>query len=262
MNWRRLLRIASRPRQSATPRLQTASSAKQSKPLPKVLSSISFHISSSHCGAGILVKVVVVMIVSSEMDCLSTDWIDVGLRRLARAPKSPRFPPIPLAWNAQSQSNHQQLLMDSDGAARQVVAEMPKATRFPPIPAVSPPRGRPARTIEVLAFPDVQMLDLTGPLQVFATANEQAVQAGSAPPYVLRVVAKDTAQVTASAGLQIATATLPRASATLDTLIIAGGPGVDAAAADQKLCAWVRRRAGRARRVASVCTGAFVLGAS
>src|SRR3954447_8497086 len=93
------------------------------------------------------------------------------------------------AWNARRNSKHRQLFMDSGRVARQVVAEMPKATRFPPIPAVAPPRGRPARTIEVLAFPDVQMLDLTGPLQVFATANEQAVQAGSAPPYLLRVVA-------------------------------------------------------------------------
>src|SRR6202035_2503690 len=59
MNCRKLLRIASRPCQSATPRLQIASSAKQSKPLPKVLSSISFHIASSHSGGAVFVKVMV-----------------------------------------------------------------------------------------------------------------------------------------------------------------------------------------------------------
>jgi len=152
--------------------------------------------------------------------------------------------------------------MDSGRVARQVLAKMPKSPRSPTNFAVARGSSRPARVIELLAFPDVQVLDVTGPLQVFATANEQALQAGGAPPYVLAVVAKDAAQVTASAGLQIATGTLPRATAALDTLIIAGGPGVDAAAADSELCGWVRRRAGRARRVASVCTGAFLLGAS
>jgi len=68
--------------------------------------------------------------------------------------------------------------------------------------------------------------------------------------------------VTASAGLVIATRPLSRIGAALDTLIIAGGPGVEAAAADPALVDWVRRRAERARRVASVCTGAFLLAAS
>src|SRR5580700_6396178 len=59
MNCRRFSRIASRPCQSATPRLHTASSAKQSKPSPKVLSSISFHIASSHSGGAVFLKVMV-----------------------------------------------------------------------------------------------------------------------------------------------------------------------------------------------------------
>ncbi|TXM64429.1 helix-turn-helix domain-containing protein, partial [Methylobacterium sp. WL120] len=48
----------------------------------------------------------------------------------------------------------------------------------------------------------------------------------------------------------------------LDTLIVAGGPGVVAACADADLIDWMRARAARARRVASVCTGAFLLGAA
>src|SRR5882672_860964 len=59
MNCRRFSRIASRPCQSATPRLHTASSAKQSKPWPNVLSSISFHMAKSHSGAAVFVKVIV-----------------------------------------------------------------------------------------------------------------------------------------------------------------------------------------------------------
>src|SRR3569833_197742 len=153
------------------------------------------------------------------------------------------------------------LRMDYRMLAAQAVAEMPKTPRSPPS-SVRTRHGQAPRPVEVLAFPDVQLLDVTGPLQVFATANEQIVQAGGAPPYALKVVAKEAAQVTASAGLQLTTATLPRAGAALDTLIVAGGPGVDLAATVLVLCSWVRERAARARRVASVCTGAFLLGAS
>jgi transcriptional regulator GlxA family with amidase domain len=118
------------------------------------------------------------------------------------------------------------------------------------------------RVVEVLAYPSVQLLDVTGPLQVFASANDHVEQAGGTPPYVLRVVAKGGRGVTATAGLGIATRPLPRTGTPPDTLMIAGGPGVDAAAADTVLVDWVRQRAEKARRVASVCTGAFLLGAS
>jgi transcriptional regulator GlxA family with amidase domain len=73
----------------------------------------------------------------------------------------------------------------------------------------------------------------------------------------------DTLQgVTTSAGLGIATSPLPRTRTPPDTLMVPGGPGVDAAAADAVLVDWVRQRKKKARRVASVCTGAFLLGAS
>jgi transcriptional regulator GlxA family with amidase domain len=118
------------------------------------------------------------------------------------------------------------------------------------------------RVVEVLAYPSVQLLDVTGPLQVFSSANDLVAEAGGAPPYVLSVVAKGGQSVTASAGLGIVTSPLSRIAAPLHTLMIAGGPGVEAAAADLSLLKWVRQRADKARRVASVCTGAFLLAAS
>jgi transcriptional regulator GlxA family with amidase domain len=134
------------------------------------------------------------------------------------------------------------------------------------VPAHTPrlPRSAPdtVRVVEMLAYPAVQLLDVTGPLQVFATANDLATKAGATAPYAVRVVAKGGGSVTASAGLRIATAPLPRHGTAPDTLMIAGGTGVEAAAADPTLVDWVRRRARRAQRVASVCTGAFLLAAS
>ncbi len=126
------------------------------------------------------------------------------------------------------------------------------------------PRSAPGlvRVIEVLAFPAVQLLDVTGPLQVFASANDLVAEAGGTPPYALSVVAPGGEGVTASAGLGLAAAPLPPVAAPLDTLMVAGGQGVEAAAADPALVDWVRERAKVARRVASVCTGAFLLAAA
>ncbi|MEN3209606.1 GlxA family transcriptional regulator [Methylorubrum populi] len=133
---------------------------------------------------------------------------------------------------------------------------------MPNDPRIPPDR---ARIVEVLAFPGVQVLDVTGPLQVFASANEHVARLGGAPPYRLRVVAKGGGAVASSAGLALAAEPLApptSASEAVDTLVVAGGPGVDAAAGDPELVGWLRQRAERARRVASVCTGAFLLAAS
>lgn len=126
------------------------------------------------------------------------------------------------------------------------------------------PRSLPPmrRVIEVLAFPAVQLLDVTGPVQVFASANDFAAEAGTMPPYEVHIVTQGGQSVTASAGVTLATAPLPTFGSALDTLVIAGGPGVEAAASDPALVDWVRKRAKEARRVASVCTGAFLLAAS
>jgi transcriptional regulator GlxA family with amidase domain len=137
--------------------------------------------------------------------------------------------------------------------ARHHLAEMAKSPRSPP---------NAPRVIEILAFPSVQLLDVTGPLQVFSTANDIVTESGGNPPYLFRVVAQGGGSVMASAGLGLATDRLPSINATLDTLMVAGGHGVEAAAADPMLVDWVRMRATKARRVASVCTGAFLLAAS
>jgi len=129
---------------------------------------------------------------------------------------------------------------------------MPRTPRFTP-PAV--------RVVELLVFPLVQLLDATGPLQVFTSANDFVVEAGGRAAYDIKVVSRSGAQVTASAGLKLSTLPLPLADSAVDTLLVAGGQGVDAAAADPEIIDWVRCRAKRARRIASVCTGAFLLAA-
>jgi transcriptional regulator GlxA family with amidase domain len=128
--------------------------------------------------------------------------------------------------------------------------------KTPPIPPTAP------RLVEVLAFPEVQLLDVAGPLQVFAVANDQATRPRAPSPYRVRVIAPSGAQIRATAGLAFATEPLPDPAEPLDTLIVAGGQGVMQAAEDASLVDWLRARAGAARRTASVCTGAFLLAAA
>ena len=118
------------------------------------------------------------------------------------------------------------------------------------------------RVIDVLTYPAVQLLDVTGPVQVFASANDHVAAAGGARPYLLRVVAQGGEAVTASAGVSLAAGPLTQLGEALDTLLVAGGEGAEAAAENPALVDWVRQRAAEARRVASVCTGAFLLAAA
>lgn len=118
------------------------------------------------------------------------------------------------------------------------------------------------KIIHVLAFPNVQVLDVTGPLQVFASANDLARQQGLPLPYAASVIAAQTEPVMTSAGLALVAEPLPSADAPCDTLVIAGGWGVYGAAEDPALVDWVRQKAAHSRRMTSVCTGAFLLAAS
>ncbi|GGK32509.1 Transcriptional regulator GlxA family, contains an amidase domain and an AraC-type DNA-binding HTH domain [Pseudomonas koreensis] len=116
------------------------------------------------------------------------------------------------------------------------------------------------KAIHVLAFANMQILDVTGPLQVFASANDLARQRGLPVPYKPSVIAREGGAVMSSAGLAVLAEPLPQEPS--DTLIIAGGWGIYPAAEDLALVDWVREHAAGCRRVASVCTGAFLLAAS
>src|SRR4030095_752514 len=106
---------------------------------------------------------------------------------------------------------------------------MPKTPRFTPSSL---------RRIEILAFPHFQLLDVAGPLQVFASANDLARTAGTPLPYELGVVA-GRRLVPASAGLGVAGQALSEAGVPIDTLIVAGGLGVHPACEDAALIRWI-----------------------
>lgn len=122
--------------------------------------------------------------------------------------------------------------------------------------------GVTARVIALVGFAGVQSLDLTGPMDVFAGAQELVERtARKDPGYQVVVASRDGAPFRTRAGLTVvpdcALAELP---ARIDTLVMPGGD--IEVVTDARLVAWLREHAPRARRMASVCTGAFALAAA
>jgi transcriptional regulator GlxA family with amidase domain len=114
------------------------------------------------------------------------------------------------------------------------------------------------RRVVAVVFPDVQVLDVTGPLEVFSMATRLLDRPGHG--YGTEIVANGGGPVRASSGIELGAASLDRGRGAIDTLVIAGGRGTRDAVRDATLIAWVRRAAKRSSRVTSVCSGAFVLG--
>ena len=117
-----------------------------------------------------------------------------------------------------------------------------------------------AHRIVFVVFPGFQSLDLAGPFEVFAGVNA----ALGRPVYELTVAAMVAGPVRSESGLDVL---VPSALADIDpasvgTLVVVGGNGVIAARDDAALVAWVAAAAAGAERIASVCSGTFVLAAA
>lgn len=106
--------------------------------------------------------------------------------------------------------------------------------------------------IGLLVFPGIQPLDLAGPLDVFAAL----------PGAVVHLVWKDRTPLLSATGLVLTPGVAFPACPPLDAICVPGDAGVDALLEDKETLAFVRHQAAGARYVASVCTGALVLGAA
>lgn len=102
----------------------------------------------------------------------------------------------------------------------------------------------------ILVFPQVQQLDLTGPYEVFASAQGSEVH----------LIWKDKAPVRSATGLMLTPTTTFTECPPLDVLCVPGGSGVNALLQDEAVLAFLRERAGQVRYLTSVCTGSLVLG--
>ena len=118
------------------------------------------------------------------------------------------------------------------------------------------------RRIALLAFNDAEILDVTGPLDVFAMTNRVFNLKGmkDRQAYTVEVLAEEPGPVTTMSGLRIIADRAYRdVGPGIDTLLVAGGLGVDAMLDNVPALNWLRAMVPGVRRLGSICSGAFVL---
>jgi transcriptional regulator GlxA family with amidase domain len=123
------------------------------------------------------------------------------------------------------------------------------------------------RRIALIGFEQAQLLDILGPYEVFAAANAlRRAQGAREEAYSLTLLGSEPQTIRGENGLSLnVDASLLRfrtGRAPLHTVLVCGGLGARKAARDPKIVRAVQRLARGAERVASVCTGAFVLAAA
>jgi transcriptional regulator GlxA family with amidase domain len=116
----------------------------------------------------------------------------------------------------------------------------------------------------ILIFDNVEVLDFAGPFEVFSrtrlSPGVDARRSEDSAPFNVFTVAKTRAPVTATGALTV----VPRYgfadAPAIDLLLVPGGFGTRRLLHDEETLDWIRRTAGAARYVTSVCTGALLLG--
>ena len=125
------------------------------------------------------------------------------------------------------------------------------------------PRSRPHRVV-MLGFPQAQVLDITGPLEVFSRTARWLAEhrGGRTPAYVTEFVAARAGPVEMSNGLKLVASRRYLDVGDADTLLVGGGIGWEEATRDRGMMEWLAAQAGRVQRLGSICNGAMLLAAA
>ena len=110
----------------------------------------------------------------------------------------------------------------------------------------------------MVGYPGVQPLDIVGPFEVFAGATQAAAAMGRQAAYRVTLASTEGLPIRSESGMGLCTEPLPAPDTRIDTLVLPGGGRAQAARNDPTLLAWIAAAAPRCRRVATVCTGAFL----
>jgi transcriptional regulator GlxA family with amidase domain len=115
--------------------------------------------------------------------------------------------------------------------------------------------------IGIVVFEQVDLLDVGGPYEVFLTASRLVERDGGEAPFEVLTLGFSGEPVAAYGGLRLTPQSTLAEAGSLDVLVVPGAIAIDEVVADTGLVGAVGAAAERASVVASVCTGAFVLGA-
>ena len=117
------------------------------------------------------------------------------------------------------------------------------------------------RRVGILVFDDVEVLDFCGPFEVFSvTRLDEARRRETSSPFEVLLVAERAAPVTASGGLRVLPDVDLDGCPPLDLLVVPGGWGTRREIGNRRLLDWIAARGAAAATLASVCTGAMLLG--
>lgn len=116
------------------------------------------------------------------------------------------------------------------------------------------------RSIGVLIYPQAEVLDITGPHEVFSMALGFQQQQQSSRPYEVFLIAATMQPVKMSSGMQIQPDyCFDDCPVPLDTLVVPGAESIEQALSNSALLDWISQQSGKVRRLVSICTGAFFL---
>jgi transcriptional regulator GlxA family with amidase domain len=115
-----------------------------------------------------------------------------------------------------------------------------------------------SRSVAILVFDDVEVLDFAGPHEVFSVAGEL----GEGRPFSVFSVGPTGAPVAGRGGLTVVPTYGLDDAPPADVLVVPGGAGTRRLLHDERVLAWVRERAAEVELLVSVCTGSLVLGAA
>ena len=117
------------------------------------------------------------------------------------------------------------------------------------------------RLVGIIIFPEVEVLDFCGPYEVLSVTRLDEERRRDEPsPFELLLVAEHTEAITASGGLKVLPDCTLAKCPPLDVLVVPGGWGTRRQIHNEPLIRWIAQRGRQVDTLASVCTGAMLLG--
>lgn len=117
------------------------------------------------------------------------------------------------------------------------------------------------KTVGILLFPEVEVLDFSGPYEVFSVVRLNESRRREEPsPFRVLLVADTAEPVIAAGGMRVLPDCTMTACPPLDILVVPGGWGTRDQMQNSRLIDWIRQRAPKVKTLASVCTGSLLLG--
>jgi transcriptional regulator GlxA family with amidase domain len=115
------------------------------------------------------------------------------------------------------------------------------------------------RTVGILVFDGVEVLDFCGPFEVFSTAALSEEEGGSENLFRALIIAEDLRMVTTRGGMMVLPHNTIEDNPPLDIVVVPGGPGTRRERLNKRLLDWISQQAAEGELMTSVCTGAFLL---